>query len=57
VAAPLKLIPSTATTHPTSGQAGDLYVSTDPTASAIKHLWFCTKASVGTTAATWVQVA
>jgi hypothetical protein len=47
-AAPAQLVPSsTATTHPTSGQTGDLFV--DKTA----RLWFCT---AGGTTATWKQV-
>jgi hypothetical protein len=42
-----QLTPSTASTHPTAGQAGDLFVD-----SALR-LWFCT---VGGTTATWKQV-
>jgi hypothetical protein len=42
------LIPGTASTHPTSGKAGDLYL--DSTA----RLWLCTVTS--TTTATWKQI-
>jgi hypothetical protein len=46
-----RLVPGTAATHPTTGKTGDLYVD-----NAVR-LWFCTKASAGTTAATWKQLA
>ena len=41
------VVPGAGSTHPTSGEAGDLYV--DKTL----RLWFCT---VGGTTATWKQV-
>ncbi len=44
-AAQVSLVPSTAATHPTSGQVGDLFVD------ATRRLWFC---KGGTT---WVQLA
>jgi hypothetical protein len=46
-----RLVPSTAGTHPTTGKTGDLFVD------ASVRLWFCTKASSGSTAATWKQIA
>jgi hypothetical protein len=45
-----RLVPGTAATHPTTGKTGDLYVD-----SAVR-LWFCTKASAGSTAAAWKQI-
>jgi hypothetical protein len=45
VAAQLKLIPSSASTHPVSGQAGDMFVDSS------NGLWFCKGGS------TWVQLA
>jgi hypothetical protein len=45
-----RLVPGTAATHPTTGKTGDLYVD-----SAVR-LWFCTKASAGSTAAVWKQI-
>jgi hypothetical protein len=50
-AAALQMLPSTASTHPTTGKVGDFFV--DSTA----RLWFCQKASSGTTGATWKQIA
>ena len=47
VAAQLQLTPGTGTTHPTAGQAGDLY------ADKTLRLWFCT---IGGTTATWKQI-
>jgi len=47
-AAQLRLVPTTASTHPTSGQAGDLYLDKS------SRLWLCTVTS--TTTATWKQV-
>jgi hypothetical protein len=47
VAAQVKLSPGAGSTHPTSGQTGDLYL--DSTA----RLWLCT---VGATTATWRQL-
>jgi hypothetical protein len=47
-AAQAKLTPSTAASHPTSGQAGDLFVDSSA------RLWFC---KVGGTSATWTQIA
>jgi hypothetical protein len=44
-AAQIRLQPSTDASHPSSGQAGDLFVD------AGKHLWFCRGASV------WVKLA
>jgi hypothetical protein len=46
--AQLKLTPSTAATHPTHGQRGDLFVDNQG------RLWFCKK---GGATATWVKVA
>jgi hypothetical protein len=46
-----RLVPATAATHPTTGKTGDLFVD------ASVRLWFCTKASSGSTAATWKQIA
>jgi hypothetical protein len=46
-----RLVPSTASTHPTTGKTGDLFVD------ASVRLWFCQKASSGSTAATWKQIA
>jgi hypothetical protein len=46
-AAQVQLTPRSASTHPTSGQAGDLYVDSSA------RLWFCT---AGGTSATWQQV-
>jgi hypothetical protein len=45
-----RLVPGTASTHPTTGKAGDLYVD------STVRLWFCTKASAGSTAAVWKQI-
>lgn len=47
-AANLRLVPSTAHTHPKAGSAGDLFVD------ASHRLWFCKKSS--THVATWVQL-
>jgi hypothetical protein len=46
-AAQAKLVPSSASTHPSSGQAGDLFVD------STSRLWFCTIAGAP---ATWKQV-
>ncbi len=48
VAAQAQLKPGTGSTHPISGQVGDLYVD------SAARLWFC---KVGGTPATWTQVA
>jgi hypothetical protein len=50
-AAQLRMVPGTATTHPPTGKAGDFFVD------ASNRLWFCQKASAGSTAATWKQLA
>ena len=50
-AANLQMAPSAASTHPTTGRAGDFFV--DSTA----RLWYCQKASSGNIAATWKQLA
>jgi hypothetical protein len=50
-AANLRLVPSTASTHPTSGVAGDLFVDKSG------RLWYCTKGSSGSAAAKWKQLA
>ncbi|HVN50479.1 MAG TPA: hypothetical protein VMT43_03555, partial [Acidimicrobiales bacterium] len=47
-AAPLQLTPGSASTHPTAGQTGDLYVD------ASARLWYCRS---GGTTATWAQLA
>jgi hypothetical protein len=46
-AAQVRLIPGTGSTHPASGQAGDLYVD------ASGRLWYCRKAGT----AGWHQIA
>ncbi|MDX6229680.1 MAG: hypothetical protein QOI76_3070 [Frankiales bacterium] len=46
-----RLVPGASATHPATGKTGDLYVD-----SAVR-LWFCTKASAGSTAAVWKQIA
>jgi hypothetical protein len=50
-AAQLRMVPATASTHPTTGKAGDFFVD------ASNRLWFCQKPSSGATAATWKQLA
>ncbi|MDT5049735.1 MAG: hypothetical protein QOG75_5633 [Mycobacterium sp.] len=45
-----RLVPGTAATHPTTGKTGDLYVD------STVRLWFCTKASAGSTPAVWKQL-
>jgi hypothetical protein len=50
-AAQLRMVPGTAATHPTTGKAGDFFVD------SANRLWFCQKASSGSTAATWKQLA
>jgi hypothetical protein len=50
-AATLQMLPSSAATHPTTGKAGDFFVD------ASVRLWFCTKASSGSVAAVWKQLA
>jgi hypothetical protein len=49
--AAVRMVPSSASTHPTTGKVGDLFVD------AAARLWFCQKASLGSTAATWKQLA
>jgi hypothetical protein len=49
-AAALQLVPSTATTHPTNGKAGDMFVDSNA------RLWFCQKAGVGAIPATWARI-
>ena len=46
-AAQIQLVPSTAASHPSSGQAGDLFVDSSA------RLWFCTATG---SPATWNQV-
>jgi hypothetical protein len=50
-AAALRLVPATASTHPTTGKVGDVFVDSGA------RIWFCTHASSGSTAATWRQLA
>jgi hypothetical protein len=50
-AAQLRMVPGTAATHPPTGKTGDFFVD------ASNRLWFCQKASAGSTAATWKQLA
>ncbi len=50
-AAAVRLVPSTAATHPTGGKVGDLMVD------STGRLWFCNKASAGATPAVWKQLA
>ena len=50
-AAAAQMVPSTAAGHPTTGKAGDFFVD------ASVRLWFCTKASSGSVAAAWRQLA
>lgn len=50
-AAALRLVPATASTHPTTGKVGDVFVDSSA------RIWFCTHASSGSTAATWRQLA
>ncbi|MDX6206651.1 MAG: hypothetical protein QOF39_2708 [Frankiales bacterium] len=45
-----RLVPGRSSTHPVTGKTGDLYVD-----SAVR-LWFCTRASAGSTAAVWKQI-
>jgi hypothetical protein len=49
--AAVRMVPSTAATHPTTGKVGDFFVD------ATARLWYCQKASAGSTAATWKQLA
>ncbi|BEP16189.1 hypothetical protein acdb102_45000 [Acidothermaceae bacterium B102] len=49
--AALRMVPTTAATHPTTGKVGDFSVD------ASARLWYCQKASTGSTAATWKQLA
>jgi hypothetical protein len=49
--AAINLTPSTASTHPTTGSRGDLFVDSSA------RLWFCTHASSGAVHATWLRVA
>jgi hypothetical protein len=46
--AQIRLVPSTASTHPTPGKAGDLFLDSSA------RLWLCTVTS--TTTATWKQI-
>jgi hypothetical protein len=50
-AAQARLVPSAAATHPSTGKAGDLFVD------ASIRLWFCQRASSGSVAAAWKQLA
>ncbi len=49
--AAVRLVPSTTSTHPWAGRAGDLMVD------ASSRLWFCTKANTPTVEAVWKQLA
>lgn len=49
--AAVRMVPSTASTHPSTGKAGDFFVD------ASARLWYCQKASAGSVAATWKQLA
>ena len=49
-AAAVRLVPSAAATHPTTGKVGDLMVD------STSRLWFCTKAASGAVPATWKQI-
>jgi hypothetical protein len=49
-AAAAQMLPSAAASHPTTGKAGDFFVD------ASVRLWFCTRASAGSTAAVWKQL-
>jgi hypothetical protein len=50
-AAAVRMVPSTASTHPNSGKAGDFFVD------SAARLWYCKRASSGTTDAIWKQLA
>jgi hypothetical protein len=50
-AAAVRMVPSSASTHPATGKVGDFFVD------ASARLWFCQKASSGGTQATWRQLA
>ena len=50
-AAPVRMVPSAAATHPTTGKVGDFFVD------ATARLWFCQKASAGAVPAVWEQLA
>ena len=50
-AAAVRLVPATASTHPSTGKTGDFFVDSST------RLWFCQKASTATVAATWKQLA
>ncbi len=50
-AAAFQILPSAAATHPTTGKVGDVFL--DKSA----RLWLCQKASSGSTAAVWKQLA
>jgi hypothetical protein len=50
-AAAVRMVPSTATTHPTSGRDGDFFVDSSA------RLWYCQKASTSSVVATWRQLA
>jgi hypothetical protein len=50
-AAAVRLVPATASTHPTTGKVGDVFVD------SAARIWFCTHASSGSSSATWRQVA
>lgn len=50
-AAPVRMVPSSAASHPSTGKVGDFFVD------ASARLWFCKKSSTSTVAAVWHQVA
>ena len=50
-ASAMRLVPSTAATHPTTGIVGDLFVD------ASARLWFCKKSSTGSVHAVWTELA
>jgi hypothetical protein len=49
--APLRMVPAVASSHPSTGKAGDFFVDSSA------RLWYCQKASSGSLAATWKQLA
>ena len=50
-AASVRMVPSSAASHPPTGKVGDFFVD------ASARLWFCKKSSTSTVAAVWKQVA
>jgi hypothetical protein len=49
--AAVRMVPSSAPTHPSTGRVGDFFVD------ASARLWFCQKASTASASATWKQIA